>query len=125
MKRLYELADHPNFKLMIDMTVISVAGESIQQWFDVFGKNIEHVHFQDFNPYGHYIWGERNRNLREDLEIMVKNGYEGYFTQELTIADYYLDPLKYDRRNVQNLKMYMQQVKRDRRIPCGLKNYFV
>ncbi len=109
MKQLFDLVDHPRFKVMIDLTAMSVSGETIQQWFDVFGKeNIVHAHFQDCDPYGHYIWGEGKRNLRKDLEDMVKNGYEGYFTQELTAPAYYLDPFRYDKRNVQNLRMYME-----------------
>lgn len=109
MKRIFDGVHHPNFKVMIDLTAMSVAGESIQDWFDVFGaENIAHAHFQDCNPYGHYIWGEGNRNLQKDLEVMVKNGYQGYFTQELTDAAYYFNPFEYDKKNVQNLKMYMQ-----------------
>ena len=47
MKRLFDLVDHPRFKVMIDLTAMSVSGETIQQWFDVFGKeNIVHAHFQ-------------------------------------------------------------------------------
>lgn len=108
MKKLFDGVNHPNFKVMIDLTAMSVAGESIQEWFDVFGKeNIAHAHFQDCNPYGHYIWGDGNRSLRNDLETMVKNGYEGYFTQELTDLAYYLNPFYYDKKNVQNLRMYM------------------
>lgn len=109
MKQIFDGVNHPNFKLMIDLTAMSVAGESIQDWFDLFGKeNIPHAHFQDCNPYGHYIWGEGTRNLRADLETMVKNGYEGYFTQELTMPEYYLNPFEYDKKNVKNLKMYME-----------------
>ena len=109
MKQIFDGVNHPNFKVMIDLTAMSVAGESIQDWFDVFGKeNIAHAHFQDCNPYGHYIWGEGTRNLQKDLEVMIRNGYEGYYTQELTDPAYYFDPFRYDKRNVQNLRMYMQ-----------------
>ncbi|MFR3284460.1 MAG: hypothetical protein ACLTR6_09065 [Clostridium fessum] len=46
MKRLFDLVDHPRFKVMIDLTAMSVSGETIQQWFDVFGKeNIVHATF--------------------------------------------------------------------------------
>lgn len=109
MKELFDRVNHPNFKVMVDLTAMSVAGESIQDWFDVFGReNIVHAHFQDCDPYGHYIWGEGSRNLRKDLEVMNRNGYEGYFTQELTAPAYYLDPFYFDKKNVQNLKMYME-----------------
>ena len=109
MKQLFDLVDHPRFKVMIDLTAMSVSGETIQQWFDVLERKTLYMHiFRIVIPYGHYIWGEGKRNLRKDLEDMVKNGYEGYFTQELTAPAYYLDPFRYDKRNVQNLRMYME-----------------
>ena len=99
--------NRPNFKAMIDLTAMSVAGETIQQWFDTFGEeNIIHSHFQDCNPYGHYIWGDGNRNLRQDVEDMLKNGYQGLFSQEITDGGYYADPFFYDKRNMYNLKHY-------------------
>lgn len=55
------------------------------------------------------VGGWSSRNLRADLDIMIKNGYKGYFTQELTAPAYYLDPFKYDKRNIQNLRMYMEE----------------
>ena len=109
MKKIFDLVDHPRYKAMIDLTAMSVSGETIQDWFDVFGaENIAHAHFQDCNPMGHYIWGGGTRNLREDLECMEKNGYTGYYTQELTIADYYLNPFPYDKQNLMNLRQYFK-----------------
>ena len=68
MKRLFDGVNHPNFKVMVDLTAMSVAGESIQDWFDVFGtENIAHAHFQDCNPYGHYIW-DREPGTEKDLD---------------------------------------------------------
>lgn len=106
MKKLFDMISHPNFKMMLDLTAMSVAGESIQEWFDVFGSDIIHAHFQDCDPYGHYIWGNGKRNLRKDLEAMIKNGYKGYYTQELTAPEYYLNPFSYDMQNIRNLKLY-------------------
>ena len=106
-KHLFDEVNRPNFKVMIDFTAMSVAGETIQQWFDTFGvENIIHSHFQDCNPYGHYIWGDGNRNLRQDVEDMLKNGYQGLFSQEITDGGYYEDPFFYDKRNMYNLKHY-------------------
>lgn len=110
MKEIFDGVGHENFKVMIDLTAMAVAGETIDQWFKVFGReNIAHAHFQDCSPYGHYIWGQGTRNLRRDLEEMVSHGYEGYFTQELTDPAYYFDPFKYDRINIRNLKMYTEE----------------
>jgi protein FrlC len=108
-KRLFDAVGHPNFKLMIDLTAISVSGERLEDWFSAFGaKNIIHCHFQDGNPYGHMVWGDGRRNLRRLLEIMREKGYTGLFTQELTDVSYYDDPYYHDQRNVRVLRMYFQ-----------------
>jgi protein FrlC len=107
LKRLFDAVASPYFKLMIDLTAISVSAESIQQWFDICGaENIIHCHFQDCSPFGHLVWGDGKYNLRNGLETMLKNGYKGYFTQELTDASYFADPLTHDRRNLRALRLY-------------------
>ena len=106
-KHLFDEVNHPNFKVMIDLTAMSVAGETIQQWFDTFGtENIIHSHFQDCNPYGHFVWGDGNRNLKQDILDMLNNGYTGKFTQQLTDGKYFADPFYHDKRNMRNLRMY-------------------
>ena len=109
-KRLFDMVDHPRFKVMIDPTAMRVCGENIQQWFDVFGReNIVHAHVPDANPYGHLIWGTGNNNLGEFIKTFYDNGYEGYFSQELTDASYFLDPFKYDRHNIYTLNQYFAE----------------
>ena len=106
-KHLFDEVNHPNFKVMMDLTAMSGAGETIQQWFDTFGaENIIHSHFQDCNPYGHFVWGDGNRNLKQDILDMLNNGYTGKFTQELTDGKYFADPFYHDKRNMRNLRMY-------------------
>ena len=94
---------------MVDLTAMAVSGESIQEWFDVCGTaNIIHAHFVDGNPYGHLVWGEGNRNLQKDLEVMLANGYQGVYSQELTDASYFADPYDVDKRNVWSLFQYAE-----------------
>ena len=46
-KRLFDTVNHPNFKVMIDLTAMCVQGETVQRWFDTFGaENIIHSHFR-------------------------------------------------------------------------------
>lgn len=107
-KAIYDMVDDPCFKVMLDTCAIGVAGESLQQWFDVFGsENIIHAHFQDGTPYFHMIWGEGKRNLVQDLETLHRNGYQGLLSQELTMGQYYLDPFPYDKRNVAALSEHL------------------
>lgn len=108
MKELYDMVRHPRFKMMIDTTAMCVSGETIQQWFDVFGQeNILHTHFQDCDPYGHRIWGDGAQDLNGFLKALYDNGYTGLISQELTVREYYHDPFFYDSRNVANLNQYL------------------
>lgn len=107
-KQIYDMVDHPNFKVMIDTCAMGVAGETIQQWFDVFGReNIIHAHFQDGTPYFHMVWGEGSRSLGEDLRVLYENGYTGMLSQELTMPAYYQDPFACDVRNLAALSEYL------------------
>ena len=108
LKRLFDMVNHPRFKVMIDITAMAVAGETIQQWFDIFGsENIIHTHFQDSNPYGHLVWGDGHHNLGEFLKVLHDNNYQGLLSQELTLRDYFLDPFHYDKRNIAVLNQYV------------------
>lgn len=108
-KRLVDAVNQPNFKAMIDLTAISVAGETIQDWFDAFGADgIIHSHFQDCNPYGHSVWGDGAHSLFHDLSTMERNGYKGLYSQEITDSRYYRDPFSHDKRNMQALLRYVK-----------------
>lgn len=104
---IYDQVGSDRFKIMIDLTAMSCADESIQQWFDVFGSEIIHMHFQDRTPMGHLIWGDGNCSLEEDLKTLRRNGYTGLLSSEITDRRYSLDPRKYDLINVRNLRRYM------------------
>lgn len=108
-KRLFDTVNHPNFKVMIDLTAMCVQGETVQRWFDTFGaENIIHSHFQDCDPYGHYVWGDGKQNLHDMLCAFLDNGYTGLFSQELTDGSYFEDPFYHDQRNMRNLRMYTE-----------------
>lgn len=106
-KKVYDMIDHPNFKILLDTTAMGVAGETIQDWFDVFGENIIHSHFIDTTPYFHLAWGEGKRNLPADLKTFHDNGYKGLFSAELTLGSYYLDPVAADKKNIAALWEHM------------------
>ena len=56
---------------------------TIDQWFDILGDDIIHMHFIDGNPYGHLIWGDGTHNLEEFLKAINRHGYKGYLGQEI------------------------------------------
>ena len=108
-KHIFDMVDHPRFKVMIDLTAMGVAGETIRQWFDIFGaENIIHTHMIDGDPYFHFLWGEGKRNLGEDLKALYECGYKGMLSQELTYGPYYLDPFAADVKNLAVWSEYLR-----------------
>lgn len=106
-KRMFDEINHPNFKVMIDTIAIGVAGETIQQWFDVFNNNIIHTHFVDGNPYGHLIWGDGKHDQESFLKTLKDNGYKGYLGQEITEFSYFKDSASHDIRNMKSFERFI------------------
>lgn len=107
-KRMFDEINRPNLKILIDTTAMSVAGETLEDWFKVFGDDIYHTHFIDSNPYGHLVWGQGNRDLGLYLETLDKYGYKGCLGQELTVGDYLFDPRAIDEQNIKAFEKYMR-----------------
>lgn len=96
-----------NIRPMIDTCAMAVAGESMEDWFRVFGSGIAHMHFVDGTPYFHLAWGDGNRSLEGYMQVIQANGYQGALTQEITDGRYYGDPAKADRQSYRILQAYM------------------
>lgn len=105
-KRMFDEINSPNLKILIDTTAMSVSGETLDDWFEVFGKDIWHTHFIDSNPMGHLAWGHGNRDLKSYLEALIRHNYHGCLGQELTVADYFDDPKSVDAGNMAELEKY-------------------
>lgn len=107
-KRMIDEVNHPNLKAMIDTTAMGVAGETIDQWFDILGDDIIHMHFIDGNPYGHLIWGDGNHNLSDFIEALNRHNYTGFLGQEITDFDYFNDPATADMRNMKAYEPFIK-----------------
>lgn len=101
----YQELNHPAVKMMIDTVAIGVAGETVEQWFQTFGENIQHCHLVDGAPSGHRVFGDGEFSLQEILHAFATNEYTGYFTMELG-GVYQEDPFRAERRNMQVLGHY-------------------
>ncbi len=106
-KRMFDEINHPNLKVMIDTIAMGVAGETIEQWFNVFKHNIIHTHFVDGNPYGHLIWGDGEYDQESFLKALKDNGYNGYLGQEITEFSYFKDPGEHDMRNMKSFEKFI------------------
>jgi protein FrlC len=108
-KRMFDEINHPSLKIMIDTIAMGVAGETLQQWFDVFGNDIVYTHFVDGTPYGHLIWGDGNYPMDAFIQCLNNNNYTGYLGQEITDTKYFEDPYIADIRNMRNFNRYIQE----------------
>lgn len=106
-KRMLAEVNSPNLKPMADLCAVSVAGETLGDWFEAFGKDLRHIHFVDGDPYGHLIWGDGTHHLGREIAILNQYGYEGWLGQEITDGRYYADPAGADFRNMKNFERYI------------------
>ena len=93
--RILEAVDRPNCKACIDFGAMEVAGDTIDG----------HVHFVDVAADGttHLAWGDGERDMRADLEALMRHGYTGYVSAETCDGRYYQDPSK---ATTQVIEMY-------------------
>lgn len=99
-----------NLKVMIDLDAIRFARETSTQWFERFGKELIHYHFQDGDytipSEGHYVWGDGEFYLEKELEIIKKYHFEGILTQEICGS---MDPRLDDIRNMRVLQKMVDE----------------
>ena len=70
------------FTITADIHTIYNAKESIQDYFDTFGKKLNHCHFMDYKNgiRSHLAWGDGEADIKEILEY--------------TDSKYFLEPFK-------------------------------
>ena len=93
-KRMIEAVDHPALKACLDIGAMAVAGDTIDDYFDLLGDDVAHVHFVDVAADGttHLAWGDGDRDMRADLDRLVARGYRGVVSAETYDWRYFADP---------------------------------
>lgn len=105
-RRMFDEVNHPNFKVMIDTTAIGVSGESVWDWFRVFGTDIKNTHFIDGTPFGHLAWGDGSYPLDDMLRCFNQYNYKGPLGLEITAGQYLNDPSAASLKAFRNLIRY-------------------
>lgn len=108
-KKMLAAINSHYLKPMADLCAVSVAGESLADWFEAFGKDLCHMHFIDGDPYGHLVWGDGTHHLGKEIQILNQYGYEGCLGQEITDGRYFADPVAADFRNIKNFERYIYE----------------
>ncbi len=104
MKRIVKEVNSDALKICIDITAMNVAGETLQQYFDVFGKKLYWVHYSDSH---HLALGEGDygrEKLADMIHTLERNGYEGLLDLEINDSVYLEDPHAAIEKSVDYLK---------------------
>lgn len=93
MRRMIDDVGSPVLKGCIDMGAMAVAGDTFDSYFDELGDDIAHVHFVDIKEETtHLAWGDGSRDMRADLDALVRRGYRGVVSAETYDSRYFADP---------------------------------
>lgn len=109
LKQFVDEFDSQSLKVMIDTVAMAEAGETMEEWFQLFGSDIRYMHFIDGKQsWEHLAWGDGNYPLGEMIQVINKYQYEGYLSQELITQSYLENPIKADKRNLCELNKYVE-----------------
>ena len=81
LKELIEDLNNPSVKVCLDTVAMGHQGETLEQWFNVFGEDIVHIHFVDSKQKGRLLWGEGLFPLTSFLQTLNKYEYSGFLGQ--------------------------------------------
>lgn len=111
-KQIKDGVNRRNFKLTIDLGALGDVSETVEEWFEMFGKDIVHCHFTDGNPTGHMPWGLGERNMYQVLESFRVNGYQGGFSMEYVDARSFVRPESWDRQTLEQFQICLEKMQR-------------
>jgi protein FrlC len=108
-KRMFDEINHPALKIMVDTVATGFAKENTASWFEVFGKDLIHMHFIDGDNRSdaHYIWGDGKYSLEKEIQVLNDNNYRGYLVQEIMDEKYLGNPMSADMENIKKLLKFV------------------
>lgn len=109
MTRLLQEVHDPNLVCCIDVVAMAVVGDAMQSFFDSLAGQVNHIHFADGNPSGHYVWGDGNLPMMEYIQTLEQNQYTGHLTLEINDSIYWMDPHRSIARTAEYLRRYLPE----------------
>lgn len=92
MQRTLERVNSPWLNCILDLGQMSVFEESVDDYFDLVGEQILHVHIMDGAPEGHLAFGDGVLPLHSYFEQLNRRSYAGHITLEINDGRYANDP---------------------------------
>lgn len=108
MRRMLDEIGADNFDVVLDTVAMASAGDTVADYFRLFGPRVAHVQLVDGNPAGHLVWGDGNLPLGRYVSDLAEAGYAGKITFEpFGNGSYALDPIAAWKRNLAAIEPYL------------------
>lgn len=96
MKSYVEQVGHSNLTIAVDTGTIIRRGETVSEYFKVFGEKIDYCHLTSYrrDQFAHVAWQDGELPLSKILEEFLKYDYRGDFCLEYTASQYQKKPVE-------------------------------
>jgi len=109
-RRMMDEIGADNVDVVLDTVALATAGDTVDDYVQLFGKQLAHVQLVDGNPAGHLVWGDGNLPLGDYIDALIKAGYAGKITFEpFGNGSYALDPVSAWRRSFAAIEPFINR----------------
>lgn len=110
MKRMLDEVNSPALKTCVDLVAMEVVGEKFEDYYRELGVDtIQHIHYADGNPSGHFILGDGNLPLKDYIRIMEEHDYTSIVDLEINDSIYWADPHTSIKRSADYLRGFLPE----------------
>lgn len=110
MKRMLDEVNSPALKTCVDLVAMEVVGEKFEDYYRELGADtIQHIHYADGNPSGHFILGDGNLPLKDYIRIMEEHDYTSIVDLEINDSIYWADPHTSIKRSTDYLRGFLPE----------------
>lgn len=92
-------------KIVVDTTHMSLRGESLEEYFDLLGSDIGHIHLNESDQ---MPWGQGSLDLGHFLRVLARYDYDKMCTLEICSLPHYVDA---DRALVENVTFVQNKMR--------------
>jgi protein FrlC len=89
LKKMLDDVNSPHLKAVVDTCHMAVSGESIDDYFQLLGDRISHIHFNESEQ---LPLGEGTLPLQSYMDQLGSHDYSGYIALEICSRKHYIDP---------------------------------
>ena len=108
LRRMLDEIGADNMDVVLDTVAMATAGDTVADYFRLFGARVAHVQLVDGTPAGHLAWGDGTLALGRYVSELAEAGYAGKITFEpFGNGSYALDPIATWKRCLAGIEPYL------------------